>query len=193
MAETFDHAPAAQRVADVAAGIRDDQLDKPTPCPDYSVSVLLTHVLGLTAAFRDAAHKVGGSKPPQAALSSGLDPDWRTKLPAHLDELVEAWREPDAWEGMTEAGGLQMPGDVAAAVALNELTIHGWDLARATGQAYEPDEASTAIVFELTRQTAQEGPEGTPGLFGPPVPVPDDAPLFDRALGNAGRDPAWKP
>ncbi|UYM03583.1 TIGR03086 family metal-binding protein [Solicola gregarius] len=190
MAEPFDLAPAARRVADVAAGIRDDQLDGPTPCPDYSVSVLLTHVLGLATAFRDAAHKVGQSMPPQAALADGLDPDWRTKLPVRLDELVTAWRAPDAWTGMTEAGGVSLPGDIAGIVATDELVIHGWDLARATGQQYDCDPETTQVIFGFTQQSAEAGSEG---VFGPPVEVPENAPLFDRALGYAGRDPAWRP
>ena len=34
--------------------------------------------------------------------------------------------------------------------------------------------------------------QGVPGLFGPTVAVPDDAPAFHRALGLSGRDPAWR-
>lgn len=40
--------------------------------------------------------------------------------------------------------------------------------------------------------TVSQNPDGTPGLFGPPVPVADDAPLLDRLLGLTGRDPAWR-
>lgn len=31
------------------------------------------------------------------------------------------------------------------------------------------------------------------GVFGPVVPVLDDAPLLDRVIGLSGRDPGWKP
>ena len=51
-----------------------------------------------------------------------------------LDQLAEAWADPAAWEGLTEAGGLTMPAEVAGTVALDEVVLHGWDLARATGQ-----------------------------------------------------------
>ncbi len=64
----IDLRPAAARVVAVVDGIRDDQLDDPTPCADTAVHELLNHLLGLTIAFRDAAGKVEGaatSTPPE--------------------------------------------------------------------------------------------------------------------------------
>jgi uncharacterized protein (TIGR03086 family) len=160
-----------------------------------SVGALLDHFVMLTAAFRDAARKVPGlDGPPPQASAEHLDPRWRTVLPRRLDELVAAWREPAAWEGMAQAGGVTMPAAVMATVALDELVLHGWDLARATGQPYEPDPASVQAVFEFTSaMSAPEHLESREGLFGPVVEVASDAPLFDRALGFAGRDPGWTP
>lgn len=57
-------------------------------------------------------------------------------MPRQLTDLVEAWRDPAAWAGMTEAGGVRMPAEEMGVVALDELVLHGWDLARATGQPF---------------------------------------------------------
>jgi uncharacterized protein (TIGR03086 family) len=109
-----------------------------------------------------------------------------------LDELAEAWRDPAAWTGETRAGGVTLPGAVAGAVAADELVVHGWDLARATGQEYEPDEVALRAAYGfLVAAAANSGPGE--GVFGPVVPVPDDAPLLDRVIGLSGRDPGWKP
>lgn len=59
-----------------------------------------------------------------------LEDGWRDTLRQRLPALVEAWRSPEAWDGMTRAGGVDLPGEVAGLVALNELVLHGWDLAR---------------------------------------------------------------
>jgi uncharacterized protein (TIGR03086 family) len=194
-AVALDLEPAARRVARLLDGVSDDQLAAPTPCADTSVAALLDHFVLLTAAFRDTARKVPGRDgPPPQASAEHLDPRWRTTLPRQLDELVAAWREPTAWEGMAQAGGVSLPAPVMATVALDELVLHGWDLARATGQPYEPDPASVQAVFEFT--SAMSGPEhleSREGLFGPVVEVAADAPLFDRALGFSGRDPGWTP
>ena len=177
-------------MARVVAGIRDDQLGDPTPCADTPVAGLLAHLAGLTTAFRMAAEKT--PVPTEASVSpDGLPPDWRSRIPAQLDALVAAWQQPSAWEGTAEAGGIVMPAPVAAVVTLDELLVHGWDLAVSTGQPYPADPASVAVCTEFAAQAAAEGP--TPGLFGPPVPVPDDAPPLDRLLGLTGRDPAWRP
>jgi uncharacterized protein (TIGR03086 family) len=190
----LDLEPAARGVADLLPQITDEQLSGPTPCADTSVADLLDHFLGLTLAFRWAAAKQTdqhASGPPGPVSGSDLDPDWRRRLPVQLDELVQAWRDPDAWSGTTQAGGVSLPGEIAGRVALNELVIHGWDLARATGQEYRCDARTEQAAFGTVSEFAT--PEGTEGLFGPPVDVPADRPLLDRAVGLSGRDPGWVP
>ncbi|MGD9529223.1 TIGR03086 family metal-binding protein [Pseudonocardia sp.] len=190
MTAKFDLEPAASAVATLLDGVTDEDLVRPTPC-DYPVAALLDHLVMLTGAFTDTARKVAGRDgPPPGPDAARLDPQWRTTLPRRLDELVLAWREPSAWEGMASAGGVTWPAEVMAVVTLDELVLHGWDLARATGQPFEPDPVSAEIVHGFT---AQFDGSGGDGLFGPRVAVAADAPLFDRALGNAGRDPGWTP
>ncbi|WP_347404846.1 TIGR03086 family metal-binding protein [Micromonospora sp. WMMD1102] len=181
----------------LVGGVTDEQLTHRTPSTDVSVAALLDHLLGLSLAFTWAARKSGGdgpgsSAPPPPASADNLDPQWRTLLPRRLGELVEAWRQPDAWTGKTTAGGVTLPAEVMGVVALDELVLHGWDLARATRQPFHCDPASTEAVLAFTAESAKpEQAAGREGLFGPVVPVPADAPPLDRALGFAGRDPGW--
>jgi uncharacterized protein (TIGR03086 family) len=189
-----DLEPVTRRLAALVAAIPDSALDAPTPCPAYKLCDLIDHVGGLAVAFTAAAQKRalpdGADAPtPDAAH---LGENWRARIPQDLAELALAWRDPSAWTGMTHVGGVDLPGEVAGLVALDEVVIHGWDVARASGQAYECDAAALETTFGFLQQfTASEPPN--PGLFGPPVEVAADAPLLDRAVGLTGRDPAWSP
>ncbi|WP_329206043.1 TIGR03086 family metal-binding protein [Streptomyces sp. NBC_00683] len=190
----LDLEPAAGQIAELISSVDDRQLSGPTPCPKYSVRDLLAHILGLSVAFRDAARKdlgpTTGTSP-----SSGLPvlpDDWRKSLPPLLDELVAAWRDPAAREGMTQAGGVDLPGSVAAMVVSNELVVHGWDLARSTGQEFRADEASLRSS-EALLAPGDDDRSGPDAIFGPPVPVAQDAPLLDRVIALSGRRPDWKP
>ncbi|RSN68568.1 TIGR03086 family metal-binding protein [Actinomadura sp. WAC 06369] len=196
MTPTADHGPAARRLAGLLAAIPDSAPAMPTPCPDMDLAALLDHVHGLSIAFAMAAAKdrpEGGSPPPSAAAAN-LAPDWRVRIPAALDALAAAWRVPGAREGTTEAGGIEMPGDVAASVALNEIVVHGWDVARATGQPYDAgtDEVEACLAF-VGPSVEESGGAGIEGLFGPAVAVPADAGPLDRLIALTGRDPAWTP
>ncbi len=71
---------------------------------------------------------------------------------------------------MTRAGGIDLPGEVAGAVAADELVIHGWDLARATGRPYDPDPAALQVVPRLPPRRRRR-PDGDGGIFGPVVAV----------------------
>jgi uncharacterized protein (TIGR03086 family) len=189
----IDLGPQAREVKGLLDGVGDDLLAAPTPCEDYSVRELLAHLLGLSRAFTDAARKDLGAGTTQSPGDSlpRLPDDWRSRLPVQLDELADAWRSESAWEGETQAGGVTLPGDVAGMVALNELVLHGWDLARSTGQEYRGDPDSLkASVGMLSESQAFEQRDG---IFGPVVEVAADAPLLDRAVGLAGRRPDWSP
>ncbi|MFK4067728.1 TIGR03086 family metal-binding protein [Streptomyces sp. NPDC029674] len=193
MTDILDLGPQTRLVARIAEGITDDRLAAATPCPEYAVRNLLGHVIGLSHAFRLAAGKEFGptlDRDPGSGTPD-ISPDWRAELPEALDDLAHAWRDPSAWQGMTRAGGVDLPGEVAGLVALDELVVHGWDLARATGQEYAPDEVSLEAAKALLTPTGDEPGDGG-GLFGPPVAVPDGAPLLDRVIGLSGRDPHWK-
>ncbi|MGH4024034.1 MAG: TIGR03086 family metal-binding protein [Pseudonocardiaceae bacterium] len=198
MTAIVDLDPPARQLTQLLNGVTDDQLSASTPCEEYTVADLLEHISGFAIAFRNAATKTTGAVDPPAGGASpdtvsgaGLHPDWRSRIPRQLDDLVAAWRVPSAWEGMTEAGGVTLPAEMMGRVALNELVLHGWDLARGTGQSFECDPTSAEACYELIQAATAPG-EGAPeGLFGPAVEVASDAPLFDRVLGLGGRDPSW--
>jgi uncharacterized protein (TIGR03086 family) len=187
----LDLGPQARTVARLAERVTDEQLAAGTPCPEYAVRHLLGHVAGLAVAFRDAARKDLGATTDTSpgSVVPDIAADWRETLPKALDELAEAWRDPAAWTGMTRAGGVDLPGEIAAAVAVDELVVHGWDLARATGQEYEPDPAAVEAAHGFLAAAVEQS--GGAGIFGPVVPVPDDASLLDRVIGLSGRNPRW--
>jgi len=192
--EIVDLGPAARQLSDLLVRIDDDQLGAPTPCGESTVGDLLDHVGGLAQAFAAAATKDFGpmTSTPPAPDGARLSAGWRADIPDHLAALAQAWADPATWEGMTQAGGVSLPGEVAGRIALNEIVLHAWDLARAIGQPYQQDPGSLeACLASLSAMYPPEDPERRRGIFGPPVYVREDAPLVDRVVAFSGRDPAW--
>jgi uncharacterized protein (TIGR03086 family) len=189
----LDLEPAIRVLARLVVGVRDEQLAALTPCTEESLGDLFEHVDGFCLAFSAAATKTpldaGQAASPDA---SRLGPDWRTRIPERLATLAGAWRDEAAWTGMTQAGGVDLPGEVAGIVALDEVIVHGWDIAVASGQPFSGEPQLLEAAYGFVQSAVARNPQGSPGLFGPPVPVPDDAPLLARLIGLTGRDPGWR-
>jgi uncharacterized protein (TIGR03086 family) len=185
-----DLEPAARRLGQLVANVSDEQLRAPTPCPAYTLGDLIDHVGGLSIGLAASAEKRTLESSAPSGDASGLGDDWRTRIPRDLLRLAAAWREPEAWRGMTRAGGVDLPGEVCGLVTLDELVVHGWDVARSSAQDFDCErptlEAVRDFLAAFDAPTADDG-----GPFGPPVAVPDTAPLLDRVVGLAGRDPGW--
>ena len=185
-------APAVAELQRVLLGVRDDQLDAPTPCAATSVGGLLDHLLGLTHAFRLAAEKqpMPDAGPASAATLPAI---WRALLPHQLDALAQAWAAPSAWVDAPGEHRGPMPADVLGLMALSEVLVHGWDLAVATGQQYHPDPVAADLCLSFLVDYESAASDDFGGRYAPRVPVSGDAPLFDRVLGQTGRDPDWAP
>ncbi|GAA0805474.1 TIGR03086 family metal-binding protein [Spirilliplanes yamanashiensis] len=165
------------------AGVRPERLGAPTPCAGWDVATVANHLRQVLTALHLAARD--GTVPPEL---------WERDL-AGADAAAIAAQAVAAWERPAAAaivmGPATMPAGVVAAMLSADLVLHGWDLARATGQdvACPPAAAEAAVAF--LGDFADQG-RGM-GLFAAPVPVPADAGALDRALGLSGRDPAWTP
>jgi uncharacterized protein (TIGR03086 family) len=191
---TVDLGPAARRLADLVASVPDEVLARPTPCPAYAVGDLIEHVGGVAIAFTAAAAKDRGERtnPPPQGDASRLGTDWRERIPRDLTALASAWQDPGAWTGMTRIAGMDTPAEMVALVLADELAVHGWDVARASRQPYacEPEVLAAALKF-LEQFASPDAPSGPEVPFGPATLLLPEAPLLDRVVAMAGRDPGW--
>jgi len=181
--------PVLDDLATVVGGVSQEQAHGPTPCTAYDVAQLRQHVLGWLTVF------AGGFADPDGQAAADIDgydvpADAATAVRDAARQLDRAVRD-GATSRPLRLGESAMPGDMALNMILWEYQVHGWDLARATGQPWSPpvEAAEESLAFAPGMLTEDNQGEGK--AFSPRVPVPDDAPALDRLLALSGRDPHW--
>ena len=185
-AEMTAAAAAAARVVDAVGR---DQFAAATPCTEWDVRELLNHLILWTSySLERRAH--GESVAPELmetdfAGSASFAADYR----AQLDRALDAWSDPAVWKGDLPVMGAATPAADVGALIIAELVLHGWDLAVATGQRYEPgeDAAAAALAAVVANAELFRQYKG----FAEPVSVPPGASALDRTLALSGRDPRW--
>lgn len=168
----------------IVAGIGSAQWTAPTPCADLDVRAVANHLV--TGNLRSAALVRGTPPPDGGADLLGDDPAGAFSQAAA--ELRAALGAPGAIDEVykTPQGG-SAPGAVLAQVRTLEQLGHGWDLAQATGQEADFPSDVTERALATARLMLSPRPEGPDAPYGPPVPVPDSAPLIDQLAGYLGR------
>lgn len=181
-------ATAASTARIVVAGITPEQLDRPTPCTEYSVGDLLGHTLGV---FRRLAAAGRGEDPMAVDTEPPYEPvaDWNAVYADAARELEAAWADPASLERVIEMPWATLPAPALLAVYTNELTVHTWDLAHATGQRPEWDEPTLQVAF-AAMQVGLPADDRELAPFADVVPTPADAPLIDRLVAWNGRRPS---
>lgn len=170
----------------VVRGTEDSQLDAPTPCAEYDVRALISHLAQVVVNFTALAARQDADF---GATPDAVTGDWRERFGEETAALVAAWAAPGAEEGT--AGSMGFPARTVGHMVLGDLTVHGWDLARATGQEFVPD---ADVVDEIGPALEAMAPKAREAkMFGEPLPVPEGASPFARVLALTGRDPDWQP
>jgi uncharacterized protein (TIGR03086 family) len=130
------------------------------------------------------------ARPIRWATSSSTSAGWHS--PSRLPRARISARTPRRRGPATRLAGDDSPAEVVGLVLADELAVHGWDVARASGQPYacEPDILEAALKF-LGMFASPDAPAGPEVAFGPALILLDEAPLLDRVVGMSGRDPGW--
>jgi len=163
----------------VVAGITPDQLDRKTPCADYTVRGVLEHMIKGATAFAATFRGEAAGAPDVSDPLGGFHPA--------LGDLGRAMAAPGALERTVATPFGDLPGETFARFVVLDGLVHGWDMATATGQPYEPSEALVAAVEAFARQNLDPLRDGQ--AFADAVePAPDASPI-ERLTAYTGRRP----
>ena len=176
-------AQAVDQTESIVAAVRPDQAGLPTPCADWDVRTLVSHMTG--AVTRIALIGEGAD-----ALSippfSDLGTDWAAAFRAAGARAAAAWADDAKLDALFAVPWGKVPGRVAVAGYVREVLAHGWDLATATGQETELDPELGAYALAVShRSLPADGREGIP--FGPVVQAPAGAGVYAQLAAWLGR------
>jgi uncharacterized protein (TIGR03086 family) len=154
-----------------------------TPDKEWSVGDLVRHVVQEQQWIPPllAGLTIEQAKRHVQPLGADLAAEWRTH-----SALATA-----AWQAAPADASVQLSYDTVTVLdylreQVSDVTIHSWDLARATAANEDLDATlvqAVWTVFEPQRDALEAS-----GLFDSPVPLAEDAPLQSRLLALTGRD-----
>jgi uncharacterized protein (TIGR03086 family) len=165
----------------VVTHIGSDQLDEPTPCTQFTVRGVLDHMIAGATSF--AAAFRGESTPP--ADSNGPS-DPLSRFGPAMAGLVDAMHSRGALDRAVAAPFGVVPGQAFARFVVLDGLVHGWDLATATGQPYQPSDPLVAAVDSFAREAILPAMREN-GMFAVPVEAPGDATPIERLVAFTGR------
>ena len=179
------HARALDSCRRAVAGVGADQWDQQSDCEDWSVRELVNHIvtgnywaegLGSGKTIEEVGDRLDGDV-------LGDDP-----LSVYDDSAARAaavFRVPGAMDAPCAVSYGPVPGSVYCGHRFIDVLVHGWDVAKSTGQdtTLAPDlvEACWAVVEPQLEQLEASG------AFGTEVDVGDDADLETKLLAVLGR------
>lgn len=163
----------------LVAPLDESQLEQRTPCTNFDVRGVLGHMVGGATMFATAFR---GEEPSAPSTPD----DVKAAFPKAMDDLLAAVKSPGALDRTINAPFGAVPGDVFARFVALDGLVHGWDIATATGQAYDPPAAVVDEVEQFARQAIADGMRDG-DTFAAATDVPAGASALERLVAFTGR------
>lgn len=166
-------------LAGVVGNLTPDDLDRRTPCTEYTVRGVLEHMITGATAFAAAYRQESPPAPDLDDVLAGFGPA--------LENLFGAVSAPGALDKTIAAPFGDIDGDAFARFIVLDGLVHGWDLATATGQPYNPPDELVAEVEAFARKAVDPLRDGQ--SFDEAVEPASDATPIERLAAYTGRRP----
>ena len=175
----------------IVENIQSGLWENPTPCTEWNLRVLVNHLIGENAWV---AELFAGKT--IAEVGGRLDGDLTGNDPikAYMDTVGPARAAvaaPGAMEFICHLGGGDAPGSRYAAELFIDTLIHGWDIAKGSGQEPTMDPESAGACYQMVAPIEKLLRES--GAYGSDVPVADNAGVQTKLLAVVGRRADWSP
>jgi uncharacterized protein (TIGR03086 family) len=154
-----------------------DHLDAPTPCDGWDVRTLLNHMLETQQYFVRSARGEKASLPSPEPPGALIGDDAAAAYERGREATITTFSE----DGVIERTGPSL------GIAFSDTLLHGWDLARATGQDTTMPVGLARAAYDVVHGAFTD--DQRKGVFGPELPVGNDASPQEKLLAYTGRDP----
>jgi uncharacterized protein (TIGR03086 family) len=183
------HRRAMAQTEAIVVAVEPSQLGLPTPCAEYDVRALLSHMVG--GLNRVAIVGEGGDALARPARADDVHDDdgWLAAYQAASRRARQAWSDDAKLDALVEVPWGKIPGRFAIAGYVQEILTHGWDLAQATGQPTERDPELALFALTGAKRILPPETRGDDIPFGPVIPVPPDAAPYAQLAAWLGRQP----
>jgi uncharacterized protein (TIGR03086 family) len=163
----------------LTGSLSEAQLDAPTACSKFAVRDILEHMIGGATMFAGAFR---GAEP----VDRTGETDLVAVFPTAMADLQQGVHSPGALERTIASPLGEVPGEAFARFVALDGLVHGWDIATATGQPYEPPAAVVAEVDAFARQAISDAMRDG-DMFAAPVDAPAGASPLVRLVAFTGR------
>jgi uncharacterized protein (TIGR03086 family) len=180
------HDRALEATTAIVANADPASFGKRTPCAEFDVRALLNHMIAGNYRFERIAHGEPATSVP--ATGDFVRDDALTPYRRSAAAVSEAWADPSALDRTAQLPFGEFPGAFALGIHTVETIVHGWDLAKATGQPTELDPDLYTVAWQNSKDIDEtfRGP-GRP--FGPAVTPRPGASDTDTLMAWLGREP----
>lgn len=166
----------------VLRGVGEGDLDRPTPCSEFTIDQLADHLVRSMVSLGGMA---GATIVPARTANTGTV---ESRLAFAAQQALEAW-DKRGLDGTVKAGDAEMPAVRAASILSIELLVHGWDFAIASGRQLHVSTEVSQYVLHLAHEVISARRRQS-GLFAEAVEVGPDADTLDRLIAFSGRPAA---